>query len=355
LSPESARFSRIEAKRERNTDYSLRMTWVLLGSVCALVLTAVAFYHVHGKADLVDAFYMSVITLSTVGFREVVPLDEEGKLFTILYIVLGWLTMVTAGRYAVEYLFEAELGGRWRKKRMSKTLERLSGHTLVCGFGRMGRWAVEALEQRGETVVVVDNDEAKLAERLREGKPALIGDASEDEVLLAAGIERAKALISAANDDATNTLIVLTARSLNPALKIAARASNDQALPKLKKAGADRVLSPYASAGMKLAMFVIAPGAVEFLESTVMGSEYVLQEVVVSPGSELAGKSLLESDLRSKLGLSVLAVKRPSGRWEVVPDPATLIQENDTLVVLGTLSQVKRLLEVPDLVEVEND
>jgi len=341
---------------------SLGAAQALLGLLLLLVGGATAFYYVNGNrlADatgisvtFIDALYMSIITITTVGFNEVVPQDQLGRLFTSIYLVLGWITLLFAGRYAVAYLVEAELLDVWSKKRMKKSIETLSGHTLVCGCGRMGEWAVRMLEARGEQVVIVELVPEVAEELSRGGRLVVVGDASEDEVLLEAKVDKARALIAAATTDADNALIVITARSLNPELVIAARASTEDAVPKLKKAGATRVLAPYSVAGRRLAMSVIAPGATEFIESAIMGSSYVLQEVVVRPESPLVGQTLASSQLRSQIGISVLAIRRGEEGFQIVPDPSTLIEAGDLLVVLGTLKQLEELAQLRGLVDLE--
>jgi voltage-gated potassium channel len=335
----------------------------LLGLLLLLVGGATAFYYVNGNqlaessglsVTFIDALYMSIITITTVGFNEVVPQDQLGRLFTSIYLVLGWITLLFAGRYAVAYLVEAELLDVWSRKKMKKSIETLSGHTLVCGCGRMGEWAVRMLEARGEQVVLVELAPEVAEELARGGRLVVVGDASEDEVLLEARVDKARALIAAATTDADNALIVLSARSLNPQLIIAARASTEDAVPKLKKAGATRVLAPYSVAGRRLAMSVIAPGATEFLESAIMGSDDVLQELVVQPESLLVGQTLASSQLRQQMGLSVLAIRRGEEGFQKAPDPSTRIEAGDLLVVLGTLKQIQELSELRGIVEIRD-
>jgi voltage-gated potassium channel len=298
-----------------------------------------------------DSFYMVFITLSTVGFSEVHTLSAGGRLWTVLLIVGG----VGAMGYLVARLFEAimegSLHGLRRQRRMQKHIESVVGHTIICGFGRVGRQVVRDFVQNGSDIVVVDA--ADTSEELKRlSIPHIIGRAEDEEVLLAAGIERAAVLVSAVDSDTVNVFITLTARQLNPKLRIIARASDSDTAKKLQLVGAERVVSPFVASGRRMAHLALRPQAVEFfdvLSDPVQGLRVEMLEIEIGPESKLAGRTLRDVDLRRSTGTIAVAL-RSEGSIHVNPDPDARMEVGARLVAMGTAEQCAKLeaLNQPD-------
>ena len=316
--------------------------------LCLAVLVPIGvlgYIRLEGWAPL-EALYMTVITLTTVGFGEVRPLTDAGRLFTIFLIVFGIFSVTWVATSLVSLIVSEELRSSMRVRRMERDVGKLRGHFIICGHGRMGGQVCQDFARAGEPFVVIENDPEEM-ERLRECDVLHVeGDATEDAVLTAAGVERARSLIAVAADDAQNTFITLTARTLNPELLIVARSVEESAEAKLLAAGADRVVSPYVIGGRRIAAAALRPTVVEFLE-TVMHLENTdlgVNECRVEEGSDLVGRSIVESALRQQTGAVVLAIKHvhDSG-LDTVLDPHHAIEAGDTLVALGTVEQLEDL------------
>jgi len=314
-----------------------------------LVLVAgTAGYILIEKFTFLEALYMSVITLSTVGFAEVRTLSPAGRVFTICLIVAGVATVAFAIGRLFEFVLEGHLGGYRRIRRMQKTLRELGGHYIVCGFGRVGQQVVEEFEEQGVSFAVVDSDPKHAAQLTARGIPYVIGNVADDDVLEQVGIRRAKGIIAAVDSDAENVLITLTARVLNPSIFIVARSSELETETKLKRAGADRVVSPYVIGGRRMASMALKPTMIDFLDTIVRPGDVMLciEELQVAEGSSVAGKTLMDSQIRQKAGAMVLAVRHKDQSFEFNPAPDYRIQTGDSLVVLGTKGQCSMLGEV---------
>jgi voltage-gated potassium channel len=291
-----------------------------------------------------DALYMTVITLATIGFEEVHPLSTAGRAFTIALIVAG----VGAVGYLVnavgQLALSGELAARLRRRRMQERLEALSGHYVVCGYGRVGQEVVEDLQRRGRRCVVVDSTHP--ASPTLPDVPFVVGDAANDDVLRQAGIDRARGLVAVTGDDPTNLFVTLSAHALNPKLVIVARANDDATEPKLLRAGAAHVISPNIISGRRIAAQLLNPAVADFLD-VVMHSgqlEMWLEEFQVAPGSELHGRTVAAADVRRKTGANVLAVRRHDQGTILTNPPADLtFAPGDTLIALGTGEQLAAL------------
>lgn len=296
--------------------------------------------------DWVDGLYMTIITLTTVGFGEVQPLSYGGRIFTMGLILLGVGTLAWAVRNAAEVVVGQRLWISVRQRRMEDTLNSLSNHYIVCGYGRMGRQITRDLLARDEPFAVVDMS-PKIAEELLEvGIPHVTGDATQDEVLHAAGIERAQGLVAALDTDADNVLAVLTARGLNPNLIIVARTATEEAESKLRRAGADRVVSPYIIGGHRLALGLLRPTVHDFLNHIFhFGGDLNMDvgQVKVGRESHLAGQTLAGCDLRRVWNLNVLAIQRPDGEFITSPDGNHTIMAGETLIVIGPRDAIYEL------------
>jgi voltage-gated potassium channel len=294
---------------------------------------------------LPEALYMTVITLSTVGFSEVRPLSEVGRFFTAGLIVAGVGAVAYVFAAISQYVISGELSGSLRRSRMHQRIDATSGHFIVCGYGRVGQQVVvDLLEERRQSVVVESH-----ADALSDAPPgvlSVIGDASDDDVLGLAGIARASGLVAATGDDAINLFITLSARTLNPDLCIVARANQPASEPKLLRAGATHVISPYRISGRRMARQLLYPSIVDFLDVVMHsgGLELFLEEYTVQPDSDLHGKTVAEAEVRTRSGANVLAVRRHDQGSIVTNPPSEMrFEPGDMLIVLGTHQQLEAL------------
>jgi voltage-gated potassium channel len=294
--------------------------------------------------SMLDAFYMSVITISTVGFGEVKPLSPAGRLFTIGLIVTG----VGSAIYLFTVIGELVVEGRLReflgKSAMNRKIHGLQQHVIVCGYGRFGRAVVEELTSKAVPMVVIETDPAKQGELDALGALHVHGSALEDTVLDDAGVSAARAIVVATGSDADNVYITLSAREKNPKILIYARGDSDAGLRRLKLAGADQVVAAYQWAGMRIAASIVRPSVVDFLQLSVPGreSEVDLEEIRVSPASPAAGMSIAAVEQQNPR-LRIVAMKRDDQPLEMIPAPGTKIEPGDLLVVIGESESLKRL------------
>jgi voltage-gated potassium channel len=318
-------------------------------ALLALVVITVAGalgYMVFEGWSFTDALYMTVITLTTVGYREVRPLDTTGQLWTMLLLVTGVGTLFYAAVSSVELVVEGAIRGYFGRRRMQTAIGKLSDHYILCGYGRVGRQVAAEFARDGVPFVVVDQDPEIVEECAAEGYLALLGEASDDSRLEEAGVRRAKGLVAAVDSDADNVFVVLSARKLNPRLNIVARASSDESAAKLEMAGADRTLSPYAVGGRRLASLATQPLIVDFLEIVTRGEEGIefrLEEFGVPEDSFIAGHTIGELRIGEKTGAMILAIRNKEGTFDTTPSASNRVRAGDTLIVLGTREQISRL------------
>ena len=305
-------------------------------------------YHFIEHWSWFDALYMSVITFSTVGYQEVYPLTHQGRIFTIFVIIFGVGLVYFAIGTLTALLLEFELDKVFGRRRMERELERITGHYIICGAGRVGRSAAREFERNKVPFVMIESREAKAEEQTDEWI-AIVGDATQEKVLRAAHIERAKGIVAATTTDATNIYIVLTAKSLNPKLRIIARASEDTAEKHLKTAGADVVVSPYGFAGHRIAQSFLRPNVVDFLDIAVSRDaheELVIEEVRVTDGSSIAGKTIGTSYIHRDMGIMILAIRRSDGQPRFNPTADEPIMAGDNLIVMGEAAKMRQLESV---------
>jgi voltage-gated potassium channel len=279
-----------------------------------------------------DALYMTVTTFTTVGFREVRPLDDAGRVFTLSVIAIGVALVLITIALAAQWVIEGQWGERTRRRRMQRRIDGLSDHYLICAYGRVGRAIAREFEAEGVSFVVIDPKE-DLQERMdQDAVPYLIEDPSEEEVLLSAGVRRARGLVCAVDSDATNVYITLMARSLNPDLFIVARASERGSDARLLKAGADRVVSPFVSSGRHMALVALHPRAADVLEVESGGATSLrLEELRIEAGSQTAGRSIAEA-----IGSTpVLAIRHPGGQITANPPQDHVLQQGDLVLMIG--------------------
>lgn len=309
-----------------------------------LVFVGVVGYILIEGLSPLDALYMTIITISTVGFQEVRPLSANGRLFTMTLVLLG----VGAGAYTfgtiAEFLVAGELAGTLKRRKLMRAIERLQGHYVICGYGRIGEQVARGLVDEGIPCVIVDQASEAIQRCEQCGILYVMGDATEDETLLRAGIQRARGLVAVLDNDAENVFVVLSARSLNPNLTIIARATTREAEVKLRKAGADGVLSPYQLAAHRIVRELTRPHVMIFLEKA-MGNdpELYMEEIRIHPSSELVGKTLGEAKLRTRTGANVLSILRGADQRVIDWAPDLTLQAEDVMVVLGRPEQVEAL------------
>ena len=290
---------------------------------------------------LLDALYMTVIGLSTVGFGEIYPLSPTGRIFTIMLIVLGLGFIV----YGLDYLVSARLDRVFRKRRDMNKIAQLWNHVIVCGYGRVGQSTVESLLPGDQEVVVIENDPVNVA-RLEKADVLFIeGDATQDEALLQAGLPRAHGLIACAGTDSVNLFIVLSARALNPDLYIVARSIDANNEGKMELAGADRVVSLYDIGGRRMANIMLRPYATEFFDVVTLdnGVKLWIEEIAIREGAPLAGQTVGEANIRRKTGVMLVGLMRGGEKSVLQANAQTRLQVGDQLIVLGSRDQLDKL------------
>lgn len=291
-----------------------------------------------------DALYMTTITVTTIGFREVFPLSDGGRIFTMLLAFAGVGVILLIASEFARVMIETDLRRVLGIRRELKLMKKLRNHIIVCGYGRMGRAVVEVLRQRGISFVVVELDPERCRELEDQELPMVRGDATNEEVLSSTNIGNAKTIITCLADDAHNVYTILLARQLKPGINIIARAVETGAEERLQLAGADRVLNPYQIGGTRLALTAIKPTVTDFIDQSLLGSsvELELAEIIIDPSSKLAGKTLAGADVRKQFGIIVVALKR-GDRVIFNPDAGERIEGEDVLVALGPLAAIERV------------
>jgi voltage-gated potassium channel len=332
---------------------SLRRFVVSLLLLLVLTLGGTLAYMQLEGWSFIDALYMAVITISTVGFGEVRALSPKGEAFTIAYIFFSVVLVGFAGASITAFLVQGELRALMKGRRMQHRIDHLKDHYIICGCGAVGREIVQEFHAEGVPYVVIESDAEGAEIPSHIDVPVLEGDATSDEVLLLAGIERAKGLISALHDDPQNVFVTLSARQLNPKLQIVSRASEEGTESKLLRAGADRVISPFEIAGRRMAATVLRPHVLSFLDVLFRqgGVDLRLEEVVVGAGSELVGKTLRQYDLGRKTRAMIIAVSDNKGtpRFSIETDASLaelVLHAEDVLIAMGNDEQIARLRNV---------
>jgi len=319
---------------------------LVFAALVALVMIGVLGFHFIEGWTLFDGFYMVLTTITSIGYGEIHPLSHTGRLFNSFVIITGvGLVLLLVGG-ASRTLLEFELQSVFGRRRMDREISRLSDHFIICGAGRVGRSAARELARKPLPFVVVDTNEAKLERYSAEGWLTLVGDATLAKVLHDAQIERARGLVAATTTDAINIYIILTARSLNPQLKIIARASEEDAEKHLLTAGADSVVSPYSFAGYRIAQTFMRPNVVDFFD-TAMNQKRPLEieEIKVGNGARVAGQTLEGSRIRQEMGVIVLAIKGENTAMRFNPPPDEVIHAGDHLIAMGDPEGLRRLEE----------
>ena len=325
-------------RRIANPLLRFRLPAMLLGAV---LVYGVVGYVLINHWSLIDSFYMTIITISTVGYGEVHPQGSVGRLFTSTLIVTGVGILLFGFGVFADILADNSLGIFRRQRQMERRLSDLRDHFIVCGYGRIGTEIVHEFEEHDVSFMIVERNDEPLDRLHKEEKLHVEGDAASEEILKQAGIERAKGLICAVDSDERAVYITLAARALNPKLYIIARAGYPESIRRLELAGADRVISPYRMAGHLMAELAVRPALVDVLDTLHHGeSEIGLEELLVNPRTNAAGKTLTDAGLLDPSGAKLLAVRRRNGSLHVNPDGGLKLEEGDLVIALGSEQQL---------------
>jgi voltage-gated potassium channel len=317
--------------------YTDRKLFLVIALLLALWMSGVAGYMLIEHWSLLDSLFMTAISLTTVGYGEVHPLSPTGRLFTVVLIALGVGLFFYLLGVLAEAAVEGHIKGLWGRRKMEKAIAKLSSHYIVCGFGRIGRTVSRLMSELEVPVVVIERDMRIIEELRRNNILHVEGDATIDDVLIRAGIERAKGIICLLRSDADNVYIVLTARWLNPGMMIEARASSAAAETKMIQAGADRVMLPYEIGATRMALALLKPSVIEFLDLAVhsVSFDLCIEQVEMGQGCPFEGLSLRDAAVRQKTGVTVLAVQRPADKMILGPGPGYVLTAGDVVIALG--------------------
>ncbi|MFY0604760.1 MAG: potassium channel protein [Flavobacteriaceae bacterium] len=314
----------------------------------SLITIGVFGYMVFSGYSLVDALYMTVITISTVGFSEINPLNDGEKMFTIFLITTSIIIFGYTVSAFTEYIISGQLFKQLKLKKVRKTIEKLDNHTIICGFGRNGKQAMLKLKSYNEEFVIIEKDAENISEYLGKDFLCIEGDATTDETLLKAGIKKAKNLITALPSDADNLFVVLSASQLNSNCSIISRASEESSYNKLKIAGAENVIMPDKLGGDHMASLVVTPDVIDFVDRLTIAGETStnLKEILVDDlPKEYVLKTVLDLDLRKKTGCTVIGYITPEKEYVINPEASTILHQGSSLIVLGRSEQIQKLRE----------
>ena len=313
-----------------------------LGIILAIILTGTFGYMFIEGWTLFDSFYMTIITISTTGFKELRPLSTAGMVLTVGLIITGVLALAYTGGRGVQVLVESQI---LRRRKMNRKLEAISGHYVICGFGRMGKQIAEHLLEHKLGFVVIENEPNNVSKLSELGYLFVNGDATDDDALVNAGVQRAKGLVAVLSTDAENVFTTLSARELNENIFIVARAIDEGTEGKLKKAGADRVVKPYELGGNRMVQLLLRPGVTDFIEGIARKRDVdiSLEQIVVCKGSELTGLTLAESPIRRELDIIIIAIDKSGGNFVYNPQSSTKIEAEDKLIAIGQVENLNKL------------
>jgi voltage-gated potassium channel len=327
-------------------DYSrLKISLILLFTV---IFAGTIGYSVFEDMPVFDAFYMTVITISTVGFSEIKPLSQVGRLITVIIIVSGISVLTYTLGQVARIFVEGELQSILGRRKLEKQISELNDHYIICGSGRIGTIISRELSNENMPFVVIEQDSEKVKQLEEDHFLYLNMDATSEEALLQAGLKKAKGIVTAVKSDADNVFITLTAKGLRPDIFVLARASDVQNESKILRAGATRVVCPYLFGGRRMAQILKKPTVIDFIDFAMMDSQLGLsmEEAVVGPASDLIGKTLIDSQIRQRFGVVIVAIKKPTSEMVFNPTPTEKLESQDTIVVIGKEEDLKRMNEV---------
>lgn len=326
----------------------IRRILIIAGLLSITVAAGTAgFVFIEGYSWF-DAFYMTISTITTIGYQEIKPLSHSGRVFNSFLIIFGVSAVFVAVGAMTQTIIELELQGRYGEHRKKQMIHQLHDHFIVCGYGRVGRNASAEFQRAGSPFLVIDRDEQRVAKATSAGMLAMAADATCDDSLREAGVLKAKGLVAALASDADNLFIILSAKALNPQLTVVTRASEEEAGEKLRRAGADTVLTPFSMAGRQLADVLLRPHVVEFMDfaRSNIGTGVVMEQVRVTPRTEVTRKTFGELLELRKSGVIVLAIRKPSGDTIFNPPPDFTISAGDILILMGERANLQRLEKI---------
>jgi voltage-gated potassium channel len=325
--------------------YLLRRLAFVTGLIALVLLTGTVGFTVIDGYPPFDAFYMTLITVSTVGYEEIHRLSRAGRVFNSFLIFFGVITMFFAIGAMTQSIVALELGEYFGKRRARRMIGKLENHFIICGYGRVGHNAARELKREGVPFVVVDREPERTERAIQAGMLAVTADSTRDETLRSVGVEHARGLISALATDADNLFVILSAKNLNPKLFVAARAAEEEAEQKLRRAGADALFAPYTTAGYRLAQAVLRPHVFQFFDLATkgMGFDVDIEQVRVPESSAFASRSLEQTRIRHDLGVIVLGIRKLDGAMLFNPAAETVIQGGDYLIVMGEPANLRTL------------
>ena len=325
--------------------FLLRRLAFIATLIAVTLATGTIGFYVIERYPPFDAFYMTLITITTVGYAEVHPLSHAGRIFNSFLIFFGVTTIFFAIGAMTQSIIELELGEYFGKRRHRRMIDKLDRHFIICGYGRVGRNAARELQRSGVPFVVVDRNPERAERAMQAGMLAVAADSTRDDTLHALGITRARGLVAALATDADNLFVILSAKNLNPQLYVATRAGEEEAEEKLRRAGADAVFAPYTVAGDRLAQAVLRPHVFQFFDVAArsMGLDVDVEQVRVPEASEFSSRSLQQTAIRRELGVIVLAIRKSDGHMLFNPPAETVISVGDYLIVMGAPNNLRTL------------
>jgi voltage-gated potassium channel len=321
-----------------------RFLFLILAVLATLAIGTIGFVRIEHYPPF-DAFYMTLITMTTVGYAEIHPLSHAGRIFNSVLIIFGVTTIFIGIGTMTQTIIEAEFGDAFGKRRKKRMIDKLKDHFIVCGYGRVGRGAAEELQRAGVPFIVIDTDPARVERAMLAGLLAVAADATRDDVLRQAGIERARGLVAALATDADNLFVLLSAKGLNSHIFVATRAAEEGAEEKMRRAGADAVYAPYVITGHRLAQSLLRPHVVQFLDFTTkdFGTDIAIEQVRVVESSEMIARTIRDMQIGRDLGVIVMAIRNRDGHMIFNPPADTAISAGDHLIVMGQQEKLRTL------------
>lgn len=323
-----------------------RIVYAILAILVAISLGTLGFYITEGES-LLDSLYLATQTVTTVGYGDVAPRSDIGRLFAIFFMLIGGGTVLYALSTMVQAIVQSEVLSVLGTRRKSKEMEKLKNHYIICGAGRVGRRIIKSLDKQNIPFVLIERDEKKASDVQATNALVLVGDATSEETLRLAGVDRARGLASCLADDADNVYVVLTARGMNEKLHIVARAVEEEAEPKLIRAGASRVVAPTIIGSQSMARALLKPAIADFMDSIVAENlDLAFDEIAIESNSFFVGKKLKDTKIRSELDLVIVAIRRKQGEMIFHPSGDTEIMTGDLLIVIGRGESLQRLSQL---------
>jgi len=318
---------------------------IALGALLVVILIGTLGYSLIEGWNVLDSLYMSVITISTVGFQEVHPLSSTGRVFTLFFIIFGVGTTLYAVGAGAQLMLEGQIRSILGRRKMSKKIQEIKDHYIICGYGKVGQQIYGEFSSRQVLCTVVEKNPEVVEKAIKDGVLVIQGDSTLDSVLEEAGIKRAKGLISAVASEADNVVISLSARELNPGIVIVARAETEESEKKLLRAGANRAISPHTLGGTRMALAALRPHLVDFMQvaTSAQGMEMRIEELEVKEGSSISGSTLKECEIRLRVGVIVLGIHKKSGQMLFTPPSDAKMEPGDTLIAIGKREDLEKL------------